>query len=374
MSFTERKILFEKFSAIRNHPMITYVTSIRPNLSINMSSDAITEIINAIERIPSEVQDIDFMIISNGGDPITSLRIINILRERFNHITVVVPYVGYSAATILALGADDIMMHPFSNLGPVDPQLTIPKTNVMGQNSDIHFSSEDIRNYIEFLKQDVGITDQEHLAAISNLTAEVGTIPIGNAKRSQQLSLSLSRKILETHLEDKSTASNIAQKLNSSFYHHGYAVNRKEAQEIGLNITIPSEKEEDLIWSIWKDYSNEMKMDKDFNLLNELMNDPSSKTKLETIPILELPANTPTDIANQLLINYASQIPIITRTPIEFEVLLAIIESSDISYEIKNSFSVIYWRNADMTLGFNAIPYCEGWKERVRSGITISSK
>ena len=127
MSYAERKKLFEEFSTVRKRPMITYVTSIRPNLSVNMSSDSITKIIDIIGHIPPEVKDIDFMIISNGGDPITSLRIISILRERFEHITVIVPYVAYSAATILALGADDIMMHPFSNLGPVDPQLTIAK-------------------------------------------------------------------------------------------------------------------------------------------------------------------------------------------------------------------------------------------------------
>ena len=101
MSYIERKELFKKWSNLRNRPIVTYVTSIRPNLSINMSGDSITEIINTINLIPNDIKDIDFMIISNGGDPITSLRIISILRERFEHITVVVPYVAYSAATIL---------------------------------------------------------------------------------------------------------------------------------------------------------------------------------------------------------------------------------------------------------------------------------
>ena len=112
------------------------------------------------------------------------------------------------------------------------------------------------------------------------------------------------------------------------------------------------------------DYSNEMKADKEFNLLNELMNNPSSKEKLNTVPILNLPANTPPDIANQLIINAASQAQISTQASIEFEVLLATIESIYISYEMKNNISVTYWRNADMTLGFNSIPYSDGWKER----------
>ncbi|MDR2943560.1 MAG: hypothetical protein LBU81_00460, partial [Methanosarcinales archaeon] len=76
-----------------------------------------------------------------------ALRIITILRERFEHISVVVPYVAFSAATILALGADEIIMHPYSNLGPVDPQLSIIKPNEYGQQAQLQFSSEDIRNY-----------------------------------------------------------------------------------------------------------------------------------------------------------------------------------------------------------------------------------
>ena len=364
MSYHNRKVLFSQWESLRQRPLITYVTSIRPNLSVNMSGDSVSKIINVINTIPSDYKDVDFMIISNGGDPITSLRIVSILRERFQHLTVVVPYVAYSAATILALGADDILMHPFSNLGPVDPQLTILKSNIIGQNTDIRFSSEDIRNYFDFLKDDVGITDQQYLSsAIANLSAEVGAIPIGSAKRSQQLSLSLSKKMLATHIPNENAAIDIAQKLNSSFYHHGYAVSRKEAKEIGLPIIEPSAEEEKLMWDIWQDYSIEMKSDKEFNITNELMQDPQASQTLNTVPILNLPANTPTDLANQLIANAAAQISITTRSAIEFSVLLATIECKNTAYEIKNSFSVVFWRNADMTLGINATPFSDGWKE-----------
>lgn len=365
MSYVERKNLFDEWNELRNKPIITYVTSIRPNLSVNMSSDSITEIINTINLIPNDIKEIDFMIISNGGDPITSLRIISILRERFDKISVVVPYVAYSAATILALGADEILMHPCSNLGPVDPQLSISKSNIIGQNSDIYFGSEDIRNYIEFLKNDVGITDQEYLAsAIANLSTEVGAIQIGSAKRSQQLSLSLSQKMLKTHLPNENTATDIAQKLNSSFYHHGYAVSRKEAKDIGLPIAKPVPEIESLMWSIWQDYSKELNADKEFNIIDELMSNPESKNKITTVPIIDMPANTPPEIANQLIANAAAQTPISSRSALEIDVLLATIESGNISYEIRNSFSVVYWRTADMELRYNAIPYSEGWKER----------
>ena len=135
MGYSERKKLYQAYEEKRNRPLISYVTSIRPNLPSQMASDAITTIIHQISQIPEDKNSIDFLIISNGGDPIVALRIITILRERFEHISVIVPYVAFSAATILALGADEIVMHPYSNLGPVDPQLSVTKMNEIGQSA-----------------------------------------------------------------------------------------------------------------------------------------------------------------------------------------------------------------------------------------------
>ena len=145
MSYQTRKTLFEQIENSRQRPLISYVTSIRRNLSGNMAGDSIDQIIAQIQKIPEDKKEIDFLIISNGGDPITALRIISILRERFNKISVLLPYVAYSAATILSLGADEIIMHPYSNLGPVDPQLTISRHADNGQASQLQFSSEDNR-------------------------------------------------------------------------------------------------------------------------------------------------------------------------------------------------------------------------------------
>ena len=163
--YTHRQKLFTKIEKLRKRPLIVYVTSIRPNINVTMASNAISQIIEQIDLIPEEEKEIDFMIISNGGDPITSLRIISLLRERFKKVSVLIPYVAYSAATVLALGADEIIMHPYSNLGPVDPQLTVSHSNEKGIKENLNFSSEDLRNYVEFLKNDVGITDQQHLVS-----------------------------------------------------------------------------------------------------------------------------------------------------------------------------------------------------------------
>ncbi|MDV0445246.1 hypothetical protein MmiAt1_08100 [Methanimicrococcus sp. At1] len=271
MSYSDRINLYTQIENRRECPLIVYATSIRSGMNSNMAGDVIAEFIKHIRLIPESENKADLLIISNGGDPIASWRIMNILRERFEEISVLIPFVAYSAATLLALGADEIIMHPYSNLGPVDPQIIAHKQTPDGPNR-LHFGSEDIRNFIDFIRNDFGITDQEYVVqALGHLSDEVGVLPIGSAKRSNQLSVSLCEKMLMMHMKDQSKAQSIAKTLNSSYFHHGYAVGRKEAKEIGLNIALPDSELESLIWDVWEDISNEMKCEKNFDFISEIL-------------------------------------------------------------------------------------------------------
>lgn len=354
MSSIERNAIFEKIKKIRNNPIIAYVTSVRNGQSWSIGNDAMTSIIAAIQSIPKEFRELDFIIISNGGDPIAAQRLISFLRERFDKITVMIPYVAYSAATILALGADEIIMHPFSNLGPVDPQLSFVKKDFMGQDTQYKYSSEDIRNYIAFLKEDVGISDQKYLAkAISNLNADVGAIHIGGAKRSQQLSLTLSEKLLVTHTGNRKLAQKIARQLNSSFYDHGYAVSRREARDMGLKVAYPGDELEGLLWELWLDYANEMHMESDFNIMNEVMKQTEFQDWSENILNKYLTGTQP--------VTEQAAIPNTGKT-IKFDSILACIESNYIRFKLCVHYTVNVWRKPDLSIG--SAPTCvfDSWK------------
>ncbi len=365
--YNDRIKLFKKIEEIRKRPLVTYVTSIRPNMSANMAGDAISQIIQQIEAIPDSESEIDFLIVSNGGDPITSLRIIGLFRERFKKVYVLLPYVAYSAATVLALGADEIVMHPYSNLGPVDPQLTVSHSNEKGIQENLQFSSEDLRNYIEFLKTDVGVTDQEHLiSAIQPLIKDVGALPIGSAKRGQQLSLSLSEKMLMSHIKDSEKAKAIARALNSSYYHHGYAVGRSEAKDIGLTITKPDKVLEGLLWDIWQDYAKEMKCDIPFDVVNEIMSDKDANEAISQVPIVNLPANTPIEVAQQIIIQTAQKTPITTRHSLKEKIIIASIESAREVKSVYQNVDILFWRNPDMSLGINCTMSSQGWEEYIQ--------
>lgn len=71
-------------------------------------------------------RQLDLIIHSPGGQPTAAEQIINYLRTQFDHIRAIVPLQAKSAATMMALGCDEIVMGLHSELGPTDPQILIP--------------------------------------------------------------------------------------------------------------------------------------------------------------------------------------------------------------------------------------------------------
>ena len=60
-----------------------------------------------------------------GGIPVAAESIVKYLREKFNSIEVIIPTYAMSAGTMIALGADNIIMGKHSFLGPIDPQFML---------------------------------------------------------------------------------------------------------------------------------------------------------------------------------------------------------------------------------------------------------
>ena len=270
---SERLELICELEKIRGRPLITYVTSIRSGVNAKMGTDIIPLFIKQIDKIKGSSDKVDLLIISNGGDPLVAWRIITLLKTQFKKVSVLVPYIAYSAATLLALGADEIIMHPYGNLGPLDIQLTLNDA----KGNMITVSYEDIIKFIEFVK-DIGINDQELIEKMmEKLTDEFSPTALGYAKRGSQLGLTMSEKLLSLHLKDANKAKTIAETLNKKFYHHGYPLGIKEAKEIGLPIAKKNEKVEEIIWNIYESYAEELKFNELFNINDEIINEIGKK-------------------------------------------------------------------------------------------------
>lgn len=335
MSIRSRVDLYRKIEELRDRPLIVYATSPRFNAGGKMGSDAIPEICDQIAALPTNSRKADLLIVSSGGDPMVAWRTISMLREKVDDLGVLVPHTAYSAATLLALGADEIVMHPFANLGPIDPQIDIQRKGKDGKTENVHFGSEDMEGFLEFARKKVGLSDQANMLEVFKLfCAEAGPISIGIATRGSQLSVQLGIKLLQTRKRikrDDRKAKEIVDRLNKQYFNHGYALSRNEAKEIGLNVKYPPEGLEQAMWDLWREIEVDIKARHPFNPMSMVAADPRMKGLFEPLPSLNLPANTPPQAVQQIwqnVINSFLSKPLATYPEIEYTTAHAVLEST----------------------------------------------
>lgn len=71
-------------------------------------------------------EELDFILHSPGGSPEAAEQMVEYRRTRFHYIRAFVPLQAKSAATMIVMGGDEIVLGDHSELGPIDPQILIP--------------------------------------------------------------------------------------------------------------------------------------------------------------------------------------------------------------------------------------------------------
>lgn len=271
-----RKLLIEKIQTSRQSKVITYITSTRPNLEVQMAMDSIRKIYEHLAILGRRLEKIDLFLMSNGGDGTVPWKLVTLIREYAKKLAVIVPYRAFSAATLTALGADEIVMHPMGMLGPTDPTVANPFNPVDAQGRRLGISVEDVTAYLSLIKEDAGIQHEDELVlAFNQLASKVHPLALGNVKRSLSQSKMMATKLLSLHhnSEDNHKIKEIVDNLTSKLYYHGHPINRKEAREqIGLKKVIdPPEDLEKDIWNLYLDYERELQLEVPFDPLQEIV-------------------------------------------------------------------------------------------------------
>lgn len=77
-------------------------------------------------------EPVGLLVESPGGDAHLAYRIARLFQRRASHFTVIVPRYAKSAATLMALGAADLIMGRDAELGPLDVQMLDPEREEFG--------------------------------------------------------------------------------------------------------------------------------------------------------------------------------------------------------------------------------------------------
>jgi hypothetical protein len=302
----ERKALIEQLEQQRGGTkVIAYVTSTRNGAEAQMAMDAVPIIHRHLRAIQTPVTEtkIDLFIQSNGGEGVVPWRLVSLIREFCNEFTVLVPNRAFSAATLCALGADEVIMHPMGMLGPIDPTVANPfnpsNPNAPGQLLGI--SVEDVTSYIALVRDDVGIRHEDELVkAFLAMADKVHPLALGNVKRSTSQSRMMAEKLLRSRRKDnlpEHEVSAIITKLTSELYYHGHPINRREARD-DLKLSFVKDATtgvQEAMWKLFEAYESDMLLGQTYNPVGELIaqvNMPAVPTLAQQLTVINgrLPA------------------------------------------------------------------------------------
>jgi Serine dehydrogenase proteinase len=298
MGRKERLALIEELQTIRSNRLcVVYVTSTRPNHEISMADDVVRLLFDHLEAGREKAKTgVDLFIHSNGGQGTVPWRVVSLIREYTTNFAVLVPHKAFSAATLLAMGANEIVMHRMGNLGPIDPSVAniFNPTHPQNPGQALPISVEDVTAYFKLIQEEIGIHHEDELIqAVIALTEKIHPLALGNVQRSHHQARMMAKKLLKGHMlldNQENDIDQIIDNLKSNLFYHGHPINRKEAREdLKLKVIDAPDDLADVMWKLYVEYENALKMTEPLQPLHELdkLVPPSTPVALTTQQITQ---------------------------------------------------------------------------------------
>jgi ClpP class serine protease len=242
--------------------LLVYWTSDRGSVCDN-DVVALYEIFKHIGRN----EDIALFIKSNGGDVEASLRLVNLMREYNTRVHALVPLESASAATMIALGADEIQMGPLAHLTAIDSSLVHDMSPIDERNNRrVSVSQDELARIVSLWNTN---SKEHHSNPYTDIFQYIHPLVVGAIDRSSSLSIKICKEILSFHIKDESECDRISKILNADYPSHSYPITTREAKRIGLKVSALDPKVNDLLLELNALYSEmAQKALTDFNEYN----------------------------------------------------------------------------------------------------------
>lgn len=288
MSIEQRSNIIAELEENLKSRVICYLTGDRPGgMETQIGGDVVPRFRRHLETI-GDVASITLFLYSRGGDTNTPWRLVNLMREYCRQFNVLVPFRAHSAATLLGLGADKIIMGRMSELSSIDPSVANPfnPPDPMNPAARVPISVEDVNAYRDLARR-FGVKDEDAKLSADvflALASKVDPLALGNVERSYNQIRKLASDLLHLHItgeEHEAKIKKIVQILTEQLFSHVHLINRREASRLGLSVEAADNALDATQWRLYSDYAEEMQLDQSFNAPQLLGNRPSLRVELK---------------------------------------------------------------------------------------------
>lgn len=199
-------------------------------------------------------KELHLLLRSQGGDGEVAIRLARMAQASCAKFVVVVPDIAKSAATIFALGADEIIMGPPSDLGPIDPQVLVPERG--------YVSAKEVIAAVDGALADVSARPGTYalhsaLLGMGNVDAtlyQFAASALGQTKEIARQAIASNPRRSDKDVADLVEA--VAERLITDPRTHSAVIGAAEARNVGLpvNELKPCSEWWQEIWTIWTRY------------------------------------------------------------------------------------------------------------------------
>ncbi|MGY5148629.1 MAG: SDH family Clp fold serine proteinase [Candidatus Nitrosopumilus sp. bin_68KS] len=241
----ERKKLLKKISELRDKRDVLVIASDLSKGRAPISIDY-TDILPVHDQLQNlHGSAIDIILETPGGFAEVVEDIVKMIREKYEHVGIIIPGYAKSAGTIFAMAGDEILMGSTSGLGPIDAQITL--ANGKRYSADAFLKGiEDIKRVVDKTRklnaayipilQNISPGEIQHCENAQCFSKKLVTDWLANYKFKFWTKHSDGRDVTES--ERNSRAEEIANKLTSqtTWLTHGRSIRIKDLEDLQLKI------------------------------------------------------------------------------------------------------------------------------------------
>lgn len=191
------------------------------------------------------------MLSSPGGDGEVAVRLVRAMQARCSELIMIIPDMAKSAATLMCLGADGILMGPASDLGPVDPQFQLGDGRLVG--------AKEIEQAVASAEARVQAAP-DTFPLYAGLLSDVNMLMVEQARSAMARSYDLIKEALSCSGRSATECDALADRLSGPLVDesrtHAASVGPDQAVALGLPVTVaePESVQWQLIWALWTRY------------------------------------------------------------------------------------------------------------------------
>ena len=247
--FELRLACYKDIEQYRSRPLLVYATKFlegvspgAPNFIDLPDVEGFTDLINSIEKTDA----VDVLLHSPGGRPDATERLVELLRSHFKNVVFLIPHSAYSAAAMLALSGNKIILHSSAVLGPIDPQINGVPARI-------------IKNGFKKIKESISREGPKTLPAYIPLIEKSCSLELlelceDSEKLSTKLVSSWLKKYMFKNEQDKDKKITEAVKYLSNYDEHlihSRPLSIKKLSDLKLNIQVADNTLQDLLWEAY---------------------------------------------------------------------------------------------------------------------------